>query len=312
MSQASTASLSSTWGLYWRMVRPGFLSITVVACLLGMASAAACGCGFDMPKALATLVLALMAHSGANVLNDYHDARNGADAANTHGIFPFTGGSRLIQAGVVSEQDTRQWAWTLLLLSMLGGLLLAIRTDGGLLLIGAAGLALGWAYSAPPLQLMSRGLGEVTVATCWWLVVVGADYVQRQQWQIIPAYEAISYALLVGNILLLNGLPDAQSDRQVGKRTLATRLSARQLAHVYTGVVLLAHGWLALGVWLLIPPGTALWALISLPLGLTASALLYRRAHQPERLTPVIGLTIATALLHGLAMTAGILSLRWV
>jgi len=308
----SDSAPGSTWGLYWRMVRPGFLSITAVACLLGMASAAACGCGFDTPKALATLALALMAHAGANVLNDYHDARSGADAANTQGLYPFTGGSRLIQGGLVSVTETRSWAWTLLLLSMLGGMLLAVRTDGGLLLIGAAGLALAWAYSAPPLQLMSRGLGEVTVAACWWLVVVGADYVQRQQFFVIPAYEAVSYAALVGNILLLNGLPDAPADRQVGKRTLATRLTPRQLAHTYTAVVLGAHAWLAVGVWLLIPPMEALWSLVSLPLALLACAMLYRRAHQPEQLRPVIGLTIATALVHGLAMAVGILSLQWV
>ncbi len=32
-----------TWVLYWRMTRPGFLSITLVGCLLGFALAAACG-----------------------------------------------------------------------------------------------------------------------------------------------------------------------------------------------------------------------------------------------------------------------------
>lgn len=293
------------------MVRPGFLSITVVACLLGLAFAASCGCGFDTPKALATLVLALMAHAGANVLNDYHDARNGADAANLHRLYPFTGGSRLIQQGVVSEADTRNWAWVLLGLSMSGGLLLATQTHGNLLLIGGAGLLLGWAYSAPPFMFMSRGLGELTVAACWWLMVIGADFVQRQQFHAIPAYSAVSYALLVGNILLLNGLPDAPSDRSVGKRTLATRLSATQLAHAYTAIVVLAHGWLGLGVWLLVPPTSALWGLASLPLGLLASGLLYRRAHNPAQLTPVIVLTITTALVHGLAMAAGVLSTRF-
>ena len=93
-----------------KMTRPGFLLLTLVACVLGMSFAVACGCGFDTPKAAATLVLALMAHAGANVLNDYHDARNGADAANRQGLFPFSGGSRLIQQGQVSEVDTGRWA----------------------------------------------------------------------------------------------------------------------------------------------------------------------------------------------------------
>jgi 1,4-dihydroxy-2-naphthoate octaprenyltransferase len=66
--------------------------------------------GFSAPRALATVLLALLAHAGANVLNDYFDARNGADAANHQGLFPFTGGSRLIQNGQVSIADTGRWA----------------------------------------------------------------------------------------------------------------------------------------------------------------------------------------------------------
>lgn len=300
-----------TWVLYWRMTRPGFLSITLVGCLLGFALAAVCGCGFDVTLAVVTVVLALLAHAGANVLNDYHDARNGADAANAQGIFPFTGGSRLIQQGLVSEEDTRRWAWVLMGLVVLGGLWLSVRSGGGLVLIGLAGVLLAWAYSAPPLKLMSRGLGELSVAAAWWLVVVGADYVQRQHWHFITAYTAVSFALLVANILLINGLPDAPSDRAVGKLTLATRLSPRGLAGLYTALMLGAHLWLAVGVWALIPPLSAIWGLLSLPLGLVASVLLWLRAGEPQRLRPVLALTIATASVHGLAMAAGLLSMRW-
>jgi hypothetical protein len=99
-------------------------------------SAAACGCGFDWVRASITVLLALMAHAGANVLNDYCDELNGADAANTGALFPFTGGSRLIQNGHVSAQDTHRWAFTLLGISALGGMWLALQSGGGLLLVG--------------------------------------------------------------------------------------------------------------------------------------------------------------------------------
>ena len=84
------------------MTRPGFLAITAVACLLGIAVAAACGYGPHLWMAMATMALALLMHAAANVLNDYHDALNGADEANAQGLFPFTGGARLIQNGHVS------------------------------------------------------------------------------------------------------------------------------------------------------------------------------------------------------------------
>ncbi len=299
------------WRLLLRMTRPGFLAVTAAACALGLASAAACGCGFDVPKALATVLLALMAHAGGNVLNDYFDARNGADAANTSGLFPFSGGSRLIQNGVVSVADTGRWAAVLLLMLIPAGLLLALHSGGGLIWIGLAGLFLAWAYSAPPLALMSRGLGELAVAGAWWLVVVGADYVQRRQFFVIPAVAAVSYALLVANILIINGFPDAVADALVGKRTLVVRLSPRRAAWAYLGITLFAHAWLAVTVWLLIPPAAALWGLLSLPLSLAAAVLLLRHASEPQRLRPAIGLSIAAAVVHGLAMAAGLATMAW-
>jgi 1,4-dihydroxy-2-naphthoate octaprenyltransferase len=75
--------------------------------------------------------------------------------------------------------------------------------------------------------------------------------------------------------------------------------------------MLAAHLWLAVGVWALIPPLSAIWGLLSLPLGLVASVLLWLRAGEPQRLRPVLALTIATASVHGLAMAAGLLSMRW-
>jgi 1,4-dihydroxy-2-naphthoate octaprenyltransferase len=255
------------------------------------------------------MVLALLAHAGANVINDYHDARNGADAANQQGLFPFSGGSRLIQNGEVSAHDTGRWATVLWLLLVPSGLLLTYHSGVGLLGIGLAGLLLGWAYSAPPLVLMSRGLGELAVAGAWWLVVVGADYVQRGQFSAIPASIAVSYALLVTNILLINGFPDASADASVGKRTLVVRLTPRWAAGLYLGIALLAHGWLLVSVSWLLPPRDALWGLLSLPLSLAAAALLHRHADTPQHLRPAIGLTIGAAVLHGLGLAGGLVTM---
>jgi 1,4-dihydroxy-2-naphthoate polyprenyltransferase len=304
-----TPSTALPWRTLVQMTRPGFLVITAVACVLGTAVAAACGHGPNVWMALATLALAVLMHAAANVLNDYHDALNGADDANTQGLFPFTGGARLIQNGHVSVQDTHDLAKTLIVFLIPCGLLLALKTGGGLVLLGLTGLLFGWAYSAPPLALMKRGLGEVTVALTWGLVVVGADYVQRGQFFVIPVAVAVSFALLVGNILVINGFPDAAADAQVGKRTLVVRFGPRDVAWLYLVVALLAHAWLVAGVWLFIHPEPALWGFVSMPLSIWAYRLLLKNAHHPARLAPAIVLTIAAAVVHGLAISAGLLSL---
>jgi 1,4-dihydroxy-2-naphthoate octaprenyltransferase len=300
---------SLPWLTLVQMTRPGFLVITAVACVLGTAVAAACGHGPNVWTALATLLLAVLMHAAANVLNDYHDALNGADEANTQGLFPFTGGARLIQNGHVTTQDTHDLAKALIVFLIPCGLLLAVKTGGGLILLGLAGLLLGWAYSAPPLALMKRGLGEATVALTWGLVVVGADYVQRKHFFVIPAAVAVSFALLVGNILVINGFPDAAADALVGKRTLVVRLGVRWAAWAYLVFALLAYAWLVVGVWLFIHPEPALWGLASVPLSLWAFWQLHKHANQPARLTSAIVLTIAAAVVHGLTMSAGLVTL---
>jgi 1,4-dihydroxy-2-naphthoate octaprenyltransferase len=306
---AYNTSVQLPWRTLVQMTRPGFLVITAVACVLGTAVAAACGHGPNLWTALTTLMLAVLMHAAANVLNDYHDALNGADEANTQGLFPFTGGARLIQNGHVTVQDTYDLAKALIIVLIPCGLLLAVKAGGGLVMLGAIGLLLGWGYSAPPLALMKRGLGEFTVALTWGLVVVGADYVQRGQFFVIPCAVAVSFAWLVGNILVINGFPDARADAQVGKRTLVVRFGVRWAAWAYLVIALLAYVWLVAGVWLFIHPEPALWGLVSMPLSLWAFVWLLQNADQPERLTPAIVLTIVAAVVHGLAMSAGLFTL---
>ena len=295
-----------------RMTRPGFLAITVVAVLLGIAVADACGHSPHGWTALATLALALLAHAAGNVLNDVHDALSGADAANTRGLFPFTGGTRLIQQGVVSVQQTRDLARALLIVLIPAGVLLALQTSPSVLWIGGVGLLLAWAYSAPPLSLMSRGLGEWAVAVVWSLVVVGADAVQRGNVFIVPVLTAWSFGLLAANILLINGVPDAHADAQVGKATLAVRAGPRGAALLYALLAALAHGWLVWGVWHFLQPERAIWGLLSAPMSLAAAVLLWQRACTPERLRPAIVLTIAAACTHGLGIALGLWSMRWI
>ena len=301
---ARRASVVHRFALGLRMARPGFLAITAVGCLVGIASAQAVG-GVDVARALLTLLLALMLHAAANMLNDHADALNGADEANTQGLFPFTGGSRLVQGGEVRARDMRKLALVLLALAVPGGLWLAWHSGPALLLVGLAGVWLGWAYSMPPLALMSRGLGELAVGLAWGLMVVGADYVQRGLFALAPLAAGGSYALMIANILIANGFPDAVPDAQVGKRTLVVRLGPVRAAWLYLALALLAHGGVVVLVAVGVLPVPVLWALAALPLSLAGGAQLLRHACSPGRLRPALVLGIAAALLHGLGLAAG-------
>lgn len=287
-----------------RATRPGFLVVTAVACGLGIAVALACGCGARPIDAAATVVLALLAHAAANVYNDWADDRIGSDAINTERIAPFSGGSRSIQDGRLDAARTHRLAAALALIAIGGGIVLAARAGPGLVAIGLAGAAIGWAYSDPRVALMSRGIGELAVAGAWWLVVVGADYVQRQRLHDIAAIAGVSFAMLVAAVLLANEFPDRRADAAVGKRTVVVRLGLGPSVVLYALLVGLAHAWVFAWWWADWLPRHAWWALGSAPFSLAAALRLARDAGRPQRLRPALVLTLVAALLHGLLLTA--------
>jgi 1,4-dihydroxy-2-naphthoate polyprenyltransferase len=291
--------------------RPAFLGVTLCACLIGLAVVHGQGLPIDVLKASLTLVFALCAHAGINVLNDYYDGLSGADAANTERVFPFTGGSRFLQNGVFSASELGRLGYGLMALVVPAGLWLAWQSGPGLVLIGLAGMFLGWAYTAPPLVLVARGLGELAVGAGWLVVVIGTDYVQRGAFAWAPVQAGVSYALLVAVILFVNEFPDRRGDEAAGKRTLVVRLGPDGAKWACLGMILLAYLWLILMVANASLPQKAGAAAFSLILSFRAARELLAHAATPALLAPAIRLTIAAAHLHGLILAATLAFGRW-
>jgi 1,4-dihydroxy-2-naphthoate octaprenyltransferase len=294
---------------YLSATRPAFLVVTWVGCMLGLASAAASGLPIALMPAIVTLVFGLAAHAGANVINDYYDALSGCDAANTERQFPFTGGSRFIQNGVMSLRETAWLGYSLLAVVIPAGFWLTATSASGLLLIGLAGLIAGWAYSAPPLKLQSRGLGEFTITAGWLLVVVGSDFVQRREFDFAPVAVGLGFALLVANVLYINQFPDAKADAAAGKTTVVVRLGAPAARWGYALIATLAYCWLLVMVALGQLPMSTLLAVIPSAASFIAGRTLWACADQPHLLVPALKLTIVAAVSHGLLL-AGVLAMR--
>jgi 1,4-dihydroxy-2-naphthoate polyprenyltransferase len=291
---------------YLMATRPSFLTITLAGCLLGMACAHADGASIGVGKAVATMLLALTAHAAVNVHNDYCDHLNGTDAVNTGRIFPFTGGSRFIQNGVLSPQATARYAQALFAFTIIGGLALVAAVGVGLLAIGMIGVLGGWAYSAAPLRLNSRGLGEICIVLSFALVVVGADFVQRESFSLTPLWAGLGYALMTTNVLYINQFPDRSADIVAAKLHWVARLPVRQARWGYVLIALLAAAAMLLPVLAgVLPGGAALGLLALIPASQAARALL-AQAETPQTLGPAIRLTIAAAHVAALAMTIGL------
>lgn len=310
MTQAIEPTLSTFQNpvaRYFAATRPAFLSASLMASLIGLLSASQGGFVFDFVPAFVTLLFAMCAHAGINVLNDYYDALNGTDAMNTERIFPFTGGSRFIQNGVLTPAQTRNLWFALFACVVVAGLWLMAHSVAQLLFVGLAGLFIGWAYSAPPLRLNSRGWGELCVVAGILSITVGSDLVLRKDFAVAPFIADLSYALLATNLLYINQFPDRSADTAAGKLHWVARLPVQTARWGYVLIVVLAYVWIVSSVLLGWLPLSVLLTLLALPLSLKAARLLLQHAAQPQQLGNAIKLTIAALLVHGALLSLALI-----
>lgn len=288
-----------------RTTRLPFLTATIVPVILGILIAAHHG-AFDPLTALLTVIGAAFVQLAINVSNDVFDTAQGADDAN---VTPtqFSGGSRVIQYGLVSFRQMATLAFTFYAAAAVIGLvLLAIQPSIELLLIGVVGFIVGLGYTAPPLKLVYRGLGEIAVALGFGpLMLLGAYVVQTGgalSWDAFIA--SLPVALLVALILYVNEIPDRRGDAHAGKRTLPVRWSSHAVVLGYRVTVVAAYALVIVGVvagWLPLP---ALAVLLTVPLARQVGNGLLPNYDNPYGLMAVMGVNIKLHLYVGLLLIA--------
>jgi 1,4-dihydroxy-2-naphthoate octaprenyltransferase len=296
--------LSPGW-LFLRTTRLPFLSATAVPVLLGIAVAARGG-AFDPWLALLTVIGAALTHLAINVSNDIFDTLSGADEANVNPT-PFSGGSRVLLYDLLTLRQLIALAVTLFGGAAAIGLVLVWATGSATLLwIGLAGIALGIAYTAPPIKLVYRGLGEIGVAIGFGpIMLLGAYVVQTGSLSWEAAVASVPVAILVALILYVNEIPDRVGDAAAGKRTLPVRLPQGVVTGVYLGAAVLAFAVIVAGVVVGLLPVATLIALLAAPLAWQVYGGIRQFYAQPYALMPVMGTNIKVHLYVGLLLLAG-------
>ncbi len=117
--------------------------------------------------------------------------------------------------------------WTLLSLG------LAAALGSWVLAAAVVGLALAWAYSAPPLRLKQRGWwGPISVAVCYeglaWFT--GAAVMQRAFPDVRIVVLASLFSLGAVGIMVLNDFKAVEGDRQTGVRSVPVDLGVANAA----------------------------------------------------------------------------------
>jgi 1,4-dihydroxy-2-naphthoate octaprenyltransferase len=286
-----------------RTTRLPFLTATVIPVTLGILIAASHG-SFDPIAALLTIIGACFVQLGLNTANDVFDTLSGADDAN---VTPtqFSGGSRVIQYGLVSLRQMATLSTVFYVLAgLIGLILLATHGSTALLVIGVVGFIVSLGYTAPPLKFVYRGLGEIAVALGFGpLMLLGAYVVQTGgalAWE--PFVASIPVALLVALILYVNEIPDRRGDAHAGKRTLPVRFSRTAVIGGYNVAVAAAYVVTVAGVVLGVLPIPVLLMLLTIPLALKVSRGLAPNYENPYGLMAIMGTNVQLHLRAGLLL----------
>jgi 1,4-dihydroxy-2-naphthoate polyprenyltransferase len=284
---------------YISATRPPFILATVMPIFLGLAYSFYEGHTLHALNAMLTLLAGILLHAATNVLNDYYDSLNGSDALNEERIFPFTGGSRFIQNEVLSQKQVLLYGIGLVLAVMLVGAYLISQAGVSLFWLGLFGLLLGWGYSAPPLSLNSRGLGEISVLAGFSLLPLGTFLVQTGDISTTLLLVSLPVGLLTANLLYINQFPDRKADIQAHKLHWVARLAPRVSRWGY--VLIAGLAWLVLGglIAVGILPTLAIISALPAVLSIRAACILLPNAERPQALAPAIQMTILAMLSHG-------------
>jgi 1,4-dihydroxy-2-naphthoate octaprenyltransferase len=197
--------------------RPRTLPAAVVPVVVGSALADFLG-GFRWEPALLCGAFAVLVQIGTNYANDYFDWKQGADTPDR------VGPTRAVASGLVAPATMRAAAFAVLGIAFATGLLLVQWGGWWLVGVGVASVVSAIAYTARPIALGYRGLGDVFVVFFFGIVAVCATaYVQLGYFPAAGWPTGFAIGLLANNLLVINNYRDRESDAAAGKRTLVVR-----------------------------------------------------------------------------------------
>ncbi len=227
-----------------KAVRLQFYPMTWIAYAMGAFAARNLGYDFSWLLFWVGYLLIFLIELATVYLNEIYDYKT--DVINkTYG--PFNGGSRVLVNGELSLPQMKKAVWLVLLcipLVFLGLTILSPAAVLPLLILNIVLIFLAFGYTVPPIKLSYQTLGEVTVGLTHSLMVIlcgfifqGGLYTETFPWLIsIPLFFAIIPSIT------LSGIPDHDSDKETGKKSLAVYLGRNNAAIAAISCTVIAMG----------------------------------------------------------------------
>ena len=288
----------------WVMAaRPKTLPLGVAPVLVGTALAGYLHI-FHPLRFLAALLGSVFIQIGANLSNDYSDARRGADTEDRLGPVRVTAG------GLVPPSQVLIATYVTFGLATLCGVYLIAVAGWQLLLIGIASIIAGVLYTGGPRPYGYEGLGEVFVFLFFGVAAVGGSYfaqVKDFSWESLVLSAPIG--LIAAAVLVVNNTRDIDTDRRANKRTLAVRMGRERSRRLYATMVLMAYP-IALIPWVFGPlSGWLLLPLLTLPIAAKVIKIVTTHSDGPS-LNKALAKTGQLQLLFCVLLSIGLLLSR--
>src|SRR5437667_4811695 len=279
--------------------RPRTLPAAIAPVLVGTAAAVEQVSDIRVGAFVAALVGSIFIQIGTNLVNDYSDARRGADTADRLGPV------RVTSSGLVAPRRVLVATWVAFAIAVAAGIYLATVAGVVILIAGAASNLAGVLYTGGPRPYGYEGLGELFVFLFFGLVAVnGSYYVQIQHLPWVAFALAVPVGLIASAILVVNNVRDLETDRRAGKRTLAVRLGRTRTRTMYAGMLVVAY--LSLGVVCVGLRGWVFLPFATVPLAVRLARIVRSRTDGPS-LNGALAGTGALQLAFCVLLGAGVL-----
>jgi len=213
---------------------------------------------------------------GVEAFNEFFDWQLGTDRVFQLNPKPVT--SRTFHVGIAAFS-----------VALIVGVFLTLKLGLAIILLSLIGFSAAFFYLGPPLKLIYRGFGEITIALSYGpFMMLGSYYVQTQHMDFTPLFVSIIPALLIFGIAILNEVPDYFQDRLVGKRNICVRIGQKNTVRLYGGILLLFYIILLVGFFSENFPPLALLVLVCLPISFISYTFGIRTYDNPYRFVSAI------------------------
>jgi 1,4-dihydroxy-2-naphthoate octaprenyltransferase len=240
------------------------------------------------------------------MINDYYDHLSGVDTLES------MSGSQVIQRGLLTPGEMYWGGIVTFGIGSVCGLAIVALCGWPILALGVASVLAGYFYTANPLPLAYRALGEATVFVFMGpVIIVGAYYVQREVFALSPILISLPVGCLVASILHANNIRDLNFDVEHGKHTLATMIGRQaanwELAFLVYGAYVITVALILLGY----APWTVALTFLTLRHAIPAVRIAFEK-DKVEELNEALMYTVKAHLEYGVLLILALLLNRMI